>query len=108
MFRRLHEPAATVTVFLDDAKLSVAAGDTVAAALLTAGVTVFRTAPRHGSPRGPHCMIGNCYDCLVEIDGLPYRQACLTAVAEGMHIRLMTAHEACPGHEAHPGHEANT
>jgi predicted molibdopterin-dependent oxidoreductase YjgC len=94
MFRRLHERPATVTVFLDDAKLSAAAGDTVAAALLTAGVTVFRAAPRHGSPRGPHCMIGNCYDCLVEIDGLPYRQACLTTVADGMRIRLMTAHEA--------------
>jgi D-hydroxyproline dehydrogenase subunit gamma len=94
MFRRLHEPPATVTVFLDDAKLSVAAGDTVAAALLTAGVTVFRAVPRQAIPRGPHCMIGNCYDCLVEIDGLPYRQACLTTVANGMRIRLMTGHEA--------------
>ena len=53
MFRRLHEPASLVTVFLDDVPLSVAAGDTVAAALLTAGVTVFRSAPRHGDPRGP-------------------------------------------------------
>jgi D-hydroxyproline dehydrogenase subunit gamma len=94
MFRRLHEPPATVTIFLDDAKLSVAAGDSVAATLLNAGVTVFRAAPRRGSPRGPHCMIGNCYDCLVEIDGLPYRQACLTTVAEGMRIHLMTEHEA--------------
>ena len=92
MFRRLHEPTATVTVFLGDASLSVAAGETVAAALLTAGVTVFRAAPRHGSPRGPHCMIGNCYDCLVEINGCPYRQACLTIVADGMRIHLMTEH----------------
>ena len=93
MFRRLHQPPATVTVFLDDAKLLVAAGETVAAALLTAGVTVFRAAPRRGSPRGPYCMIGNCYDCLVEIDGMPYRQACLTTVAEGMRIHLMTAQQ---------------
>jgi predicted molibdopterin-dependent oxidoreductase YjgC len=96
MFRRLHQPPATVTVFLDDAKLSVAAGESVAAALLTAGVTVFRVAPRRGSPRGPYCMIGNCYDCLVEIDGLPYRQACLTTVAEGMRIHLMTEQQAHP------------
>ena len=46
-------------------------------------------------------MIGNCYDCLVEIDGLPYRQACLTTVADGMRIRLMTGHEPHIGHGAH-------
>lgn len=87
MFRRLHESPATVTVYLDDAPLRVAAGDTVAAALLDAGVAVFRAAPRHGNPRGPYCMIGNCYECLVEIDGMPYRQACLTTVTDGMRIR---------------------
>jgi NADH dehydrogenase/NADH:ubiquinone oxidoreductase subunit G len=93
MFHRLHEPLEAVTVFLDGQPLSVAAGDTVAAALLTAGVTTFCAAPRHGSPRGPYCMIGNCYGCMVEIDGMPYRQACLTAVADGMNIRRMTGHD---------------
>lgn len=87
MFRRLHEPLATVTVYLDDVPLRVSAGESVAAALLAGGVAVLRSAPRLGDPRGPHCMIGNCFDCLVEIDGLPYRQACLTTVAEGMRIR---------------------
>jgi D-hydroxyproline dehydrogenase subunit gamma len=94
MFNRLHEPPATVTVFLDGKPLSAAADDTVAAALLTAGVTEFCSAPRHGSSRGPHCMIGNCYGCLVEIDGMPYRQACLTTVADGMRIRRMIEDEA--------------
>jgi len=93
MFRRLHEPETTVTVFVDDAPLRVAAGDSVAAALLAAGIAVFRAAPRQGSPRGPYCMIGNCYDCLLEIDGMPYRQGCLTTVAEGMRIRRPTEHE---------------
>jgi NADH dehydrogenase/NADH:ubiquinone oxidoreductase subunit G len=93
MFRRLHEPSATITIYLDDTPLHVAPGDTVAAALLAAGILVFRAAPRHGSPRGPHCMIGNCYECLVEIDGMPYRQACLTIVAEGMRIRRPTERE---------------
>ena len=31
-----------------------------------------------GAPRGPFCMMGVCFDCLVEIDGLPNRQACMT------------------------------
>ena len=87
MFRRLHEAPSVVTIFVDDVPLQVTADETVAAALLAAGMAVFRAAPRHGGPRGPYCMIGNCYDCLVEIDGRPYRQACLTSVAEGMRIR---------------------
>ena len=87
MFRRLHDLSATVTIYLDDAPYQVATGDTVAAALLGAGVAVFRAAPRHGNPRGPYCMIGNCYECLLEIDGMPYRQACLTLVVDGMRIR---------------------
>ncbi len=92
MFHRLHEPTARVTIFLDEEPLQAAAGDSVAAALLGAGVTTFCSAPRHGSARGPYCMIGNCYGCLVEIDGVPYRQACLAPVADGMHIRRMTDH----------------
>jgi NADH dehydrogenase/NADH:ubiquinone oxidoreductase subunit G len=94
MFKYLYEPPFTVTVFLDGKPLSVAADDTVAAVLLAAGVTEFCSSPRHGSPRGPYCMIGNCYGCLVEIDGMPYRQACLTIVADGMRIRRMIGDEA--------------
>jgi predicted molibdopterin-dependent oxidoreductase YjgC len=30
--------------------------------------------------------MGVCYDCLVTIDGLPNRQACLVTVAPGMRI----------------------
>ncbi|HTZ38422.1 MAG TPA: (2Fe-2S)-binding protein [Stellaceae bacterium] len=93
MFRRLQPAPATVGFFLDGAPCAAAAGDSVAAALLAAGIAEFSAAPRHGAPRGPYCMIGQCYGCLVEIDGMPYRQACLTPVAEGMQVRRMTACE---------------
>jgi len=61
-------------------------GDTVAAVLLVLGQSVFRYSPR-GEPRGPFCLIGICQECLVEIDGIPHRRACLQPVAEGMRIR---------------------
>jgi|TARA_B100001146_G_scaffold23443_1_gene17809 NADH dehydrogenase/NADH:ubiquinone oxidoreductase subunit G len=32
-------------------------------------------------------MIGNCFDCLVEIDGETNLQACLVTVRDGMRIR---------------------
>ncbi len=32
-------------------------------------------------------MMGVCFECLVEIDGVPNRQGCLRNVTEGMRIR---------------------
>jgi len=87
LFRQLHGPAATVTIEVDGRRLTVAAGDSVAAALLAAGIIHFRSSARHGAPRGPWCMIGTCFECLVEIDGAPNRQSCLIPVADGMRIR---------------------
>ena len=86
MFRKLPEPAAaTVTVTVDGEPLRVAATLTAAAVVLLHG-GISRTTPVSGSPRAPYCMMGVCFDCLMEIDGTPNRQACLTPVAEGMRI----------------------
>ena len=60
-------------------------GANLAAALLAAGVRVLRSTPVSGAPRGPFCMMGACFDCLVEIDGVT-RQACMTEVQAGMVI----------------------
>jgi predicted molibdopterin-dependent oxidoreductase YjgC len=61
-------------------------GDTVAATLLAAGMSACRTTPVTGSARGPFCMMGVCFDCLVVIDGHPNRQSCMTVAREGMRI----------------------
>lgn len=53
-------------------------GETVAAALLAAGVRQLRSTRVHGAPRGLLCGIGSCYDCLVVVDGQPGQRACLT------------------------------
>lgn len=34
-------------------------------------------------------MMGACFECLVEIDGVPNQQACMTQVQQGMTIRSM-------------------
>jgi predicted molibdopterin-dependent oxidoreductase YjgC len=87
MFRRRHNGSATVTIYIDGEAFSAAAGDSVAAAMLAHSTQPFRTTPVGSKPRLPYCMIGNCFDCLVEIDDLPNRQACLIPVREGMQIR---------------------
>ncbi len=91
MFKRLDDPAAdTVTIYFDDRPLEAAAEETVAMALLANGVIRTRTAPVGGGVRGPHCLIGNCFDCLVEIDGVANRQACMEPVRDGMQVRRQT------------------
>ena len=79
------EDAARVEVSFDGAPLSLPEGANLAAALLAAGVGAFRHTPVSGTPRGPFCMMGACFDCLVEIDGV-VRQACMIEVTEGLRI----------------------
>jgi predicted molibdopterin-dependent oxidoreductase YjgC len=78
---------ATVNVYFNDEPLVVPEGISVAAALLLGGVGCFRTTPVTSAPRAPYCMMGVCFECLVEIDGVAARQACLTLVRAGMKIR---------------------
>ncbi|MDW3204777.1 MAG: (2Fe-2S)-binding protein [Alphaproteobacteria bacterium] len=85
-FRNLDTDGRRVRVIFDGRGLSLPEGENLAASLLAAGIHTFRETPLSGAPRAPFCMMGACYDCLVEIDGV-VRQACLVAVREGMTIR---------------------
>ncbi len=57
-----------------------------AAALLALGRTACRETADSGAPRGPYCMMGVCFDCLVVIDGVGNRQGCLVPLREGMAV----------------------
>ncbi len=91
MFRRLREPDTTVTVHVDGEAVPAAPGDSVTALLLgRADAPRYRTSAVSGAARAPYCLIGNCFECLVEIDGVPNRQGCMVAVRDGMRIRRQT------------------
>lgn len=79
------DDTARVEVSLDGQTLSLPIGANLAAALLAAGIKTLRNTPVSGAPRAPFCMMGACYDCLVDIDGIT-RQACMIDVTEGMTI----------------------
>ena len=72
-----------VPVTLDGARLDLPEGANLAAALLGAGIDRFRATPVSGAPRGPFCMMGACFDCLIEVDGVT-RQACMMQVQAGL------------------------
>jgi len=87
VFRRLPEAAGPPVSFTIDGQPAVGTeGDTVAAALLAYRIREFRTTPVTGARRGPFCLMGVCFDCLVAIDGLASRQACLVPLREGMRV----------------------
>jgi predicted molibdopterin-dependent oxidoreductase YjgC len=84
----LEARGATVAIVIDGKRVEAHAGDSVAAAMLAAGFDHCRTTPISGAPRAPYCMMGVCFDCLVSIDGVGNRQACLVRVCEGMRVDL--------------------
>ena len=86
MFRRLAEAREPVAIAVDGRPVTARVGDTVAAALLAAGIDHCRTTPVGGVPRSPYCLMGVCFECLVTIDGVGSRQGCLVAVRDGMRI----------------------
>lgn len=77
----------TVTITFEDQVITVPADISVAAALLVGGVHDFRSSVVGHVPRAPYCMMGVCFECLVEIDGVPARQSCLIQVQDGMRVR---------------------
>lgn len=86
MFQRVGTSGGDVVISVDGARVTAQAGDTVAAALLAAGLTPTRTTPVSGAPRAPYCMMGACFECLVTVDDIGNRQGCLIPVREGMRV----------------------
>jgi predicted molibdopterin-dependent oxidoreductase YjgC len=79
--------SADLTIWFDGQAVPARPGDSVAVALLAAGITTTRTTPVSGAPRGPFCMMGACFDCLSIVDGRPNVQTCMTPVREGMRVQ---------------------
>jgi predicted molibdopterin-dependent oxidoreductase YjgC len=91
MFQRLPDvPAGDVALMVDGRPVTARTGESVAAVLLAAGLDHCRTTPVSGAPRAPYCMMGVCFECLVTIDGVGNRQACLVPVRAGMTVETQT------------------
>lgn len=87
MFRKLHDPGpAALTVYIDGVAVQAEAGESVAAVLLRQEAGWSRLTPVKASKRAPYCMMGVCFDCLAEVDGVASVQTCLTTVRDNMRI----------------------
>lgn len=81
------ERAGVVRFSVDGAPVSARRGETLAAALLAAGVLRLRRSPRDGGPRGAFCFMGVCQECVLRVDGV-LRQACQVPVEDGLAVEL--------------------
>jgi D-hydroxyproline dehydrogenase subunit gamma len=80
-------PGATIAVEVEGRAVLVPPGASGAAAVLVAGLDSIRDTAVGGAERLPYCMMGICFDCLAEIDGVPNRQSCMVTAQPGMRIR---------------------
>lgn len=102
MFRpRPDGCSSTIAVEVDGRVVRVPEGASAAAAVLLAGLPSIRETPVAGSQRLPYCMMGICFDCLAEIDGVPNRQSCMVAARPGMRIRRQRGARAIDPDEVH-------
>ena len=76
----------TVELDFECRRLQAVEGDTVAAALLANGVTVFGRSSKYHRPRGYRCGRGHCSCCSMRVDGLPGVRTCVTTVRPGMRV----------------------
>jgi predicted molibdopterin-dependent oxidoreductase YjgC len=92
MFKPIDLPAAqqpkAVTIRVEGRAVAAREGQTLATVLLGAGVVPFRRTSVSGAPRAPLCLMGVCFDCLVDVDGMQNVQSCLVEVRDGMQVRL--------------------
>jgi len=78
----------SVSIYLDGEPIEAISGDSIAAALIASGKSVFNR-DKSGRPRGLFCGMGACFECQVSVDGGPAQRACLTKVEAGMKIRSL-------------------
>ena len=93
MLKRIEDTQERLVFTFEGRAVEGRRGESVAAALLAAGFRDLRDSVVKGEPRGPYCLMGACFDCVVRIDGVYNLQACMTLVAPGMDVRR-TPHAA--------------
>jgi predicted molibdopterin-dependent oxidoreductase YjgC len=90
MFRKLDPDGVamrSVTISVDGVAMAVEDGEPIAAVLLRVPPFTSRATPVGGAARAPYCMMGACFECLVEIDGETSTRSCITRARHGMVVR---------------------
>ncbi len=85
---KTNTPGKTIRFNFEGQEMEVPAGISVAAAVMGhvhAGHTCQH--PVDHSNRAPYCLMGVCFECLMEINGKADVQSCLVGIEEGMTVK---------------------
>ena len=82
-----YQKGEKIRFYLDGKEMYGYEGDTIAAALMAAGVPTHRHTRKKGTPRGIFCAIGRCTDCVMVVDGQINVRTCITPLKEGMQVQ---------------------
>ncbi len=66
-------------------------GETIAAALYSAGIRIFSRSFKYHRPRGLFCCAGHCSHCLMRVNGMPNVRTCREPVHDGMKVESQNA-----------------
>ena len=91
MFRRIRPQDDSVTIYINDQPFMALAGESVANILLNEGFDSFQTAP-NGQSRGPYCMMGVCFECMITLQDGRVEQACQIYAEDGIRFYLSAKH----------------
>jgi D-hydroxyproline dehydrogenase subunit alpha len=81
---------AAIAFKFEGRRITARSGQSLAAALTEAGYRDFRYTSG-GDYRGLFCGIGVCQDCLLTVDGVPNRRACMTPATPGTDVNRQVA-----------------
>ncbi|XBS67927.1 (2Fe-2S)-binding protein [Acerihabitans sp. KWT182] len=95
-FQRIEKAPIAGLLHFEGRDIPFHAGDTLATALLAAGINAFRRTALSGEQRGPYCLMGVCFECLLCVDGIDNLRACVTPARNGMKIQRQQGAPAGP------------
>jgi predicted molibdopterin-dependent oxidoreductase YjgC len=75
-----------VKINIDGKLVDAYEGETIAAAMVAAGIYTFHLSRKLKEPRSMTCGMGSCMECLVTVDGVRSLRACMTSVVDGMQV----------------------
>ena len=81
------DPGVEVEITVDGKPIQAFEGEPLAAAMIAAGIQMFRYTTKTHLPRGIFCAIGRCTDCMMIVDGIPNTRTCVTPVKNGMVVQ---------------------
>ena len=77
---------ARITIIFDGKPIEAYEGEPIAAALLAAGIRIFRYTRKRHEPRGVSCALGRCTDCVMIVNGIPNTRTCVTPAEKDMKV----------------------